>query len=84
MCCAVAQSSAQWTPAGECAAARLAGEKEALAAENKRLRLRVALLEKALFGPRSERLFGDSPEHPGQQVFEDLLKELDELCERHV
>lgn len=48
-------------------------------AEIQRLKLRIALLEKALFGPQSERLCGDSPEHPGQQVFEELLKELDEL-----
>ncbi|MDT8442643.1 MAG: hypothetical protein RQ723_13470, partial [Desulfuromonadales bacterium] len=61
--------------ANETTCSRLA-EKDA---EIQRLKVRVAALEKALFGPRSERLSGPSPEHPGQQVFEDLLKELDEL-----
>ena len=50
-----------------------------LADENARLRHRIALLEKALFGPHSERLIGPGGEHPGQQVFEELLKELEGL-----
>ena len=44
--------------------------------EIERLRHRIRLLEKALFGPRSERLVRD-PEDQG--TFEDLLREVDEL-----
>jgi len=47
-----------------------------LEAENARLRDRIRLLEKALFGPKSERLIQD----PADQLrFADLLKEVDEL-----
>lgn len=52
---------------------RLLAEKEA---ENARLRERIRLLEKALFGPKSERLIQDPAD---QQLFADLLKEVDEL-----
>ncbi len=54
-------------------AARLLEEKEA---ENARLRRRIRLLEKALFGQRSERLVGDES---GQSVFDELIAEVDEL-----
>jgi transposase len=52
---------------------RLLAEKEA---EITRLRERIRLLEKALFGPRSERLIQDPAD---QQVFADLLKEVEDL-----
>jgi transposase len=52
---------------------RLLAEKET---EITRLRDRIRLLEKALFGPRSERLIQDPAD---QQVFADLLKEVEEL-----
>lgn len=61
------------------AKARSEEEVARLNEENARLRHRIALLEKALFGPHSERLVGDSPEHPGQQVFQELLSELQDL-----
>jgi len=49
------------------------GEKEE---QIEQLRRRIRLLEKALFGPRSERIIEDSPD---QGKFEELLAELDEL-----
>jgi transposase len=52
---------------------RLLAEKEA---EIERLRQRIHLLEKALFGPRSERIIQD-PEQQGK--FDELLREVDEL-----
>ena len=59
---------------------RLEAEKERLLAERdaeiERLRQRIRLLEKALFGPRSERLI-DTDE---QLRFEDMLKELEDLA----
>ena len=54
-------------------------EKERLIAENERLRHRILLLEKALFGPRSERLLSD-PE--GQQLFDQLLRDVQGLNEQ--
>ena len=49
---------------------------ELLQTENERLRQRIRLLEKALFGPRSERIL-DDPAAQGE--FEELLREVDEL-----
>ncbi len=49
-----------------------------LEAENDRLKLRIRLLEKALFGPRSERLI-DLDEN--QPEFDELVKELDNLSD---
>ena len=49
-----------------------------LEAENDRLKLRIRLLEKALFGPKSERLIGLDENQP---EFEELVKELDSLSE---
>ena len=51
-------------------------ERDRLLAENARLRERIRLLEKALFGPKSERLLQDPAD---QQLFADLLREVDEL-----
>lgn len=48
-------------------------------AENERLRQRIKLLEKALFGPRSERLV-EAPENQG--TFSEMLAELEELSEQ--
>ena len=45
-------------------------------AEIERLRHRVRLLEKALFGPRSEKVFDDPA---NQQTFDDLLTQVAEL-----
>ena len=56
--------------------AELSAELAALQAENARLRDRIRLLEKALFGPRTERLINDPA---AQQVFAELLKEVEEL-----
>ena len=56
--------------------AETVAEKERLEAENERLCQRIRLLEKALFGPRSERLI-DTDE---QLRFEEMLKELEELA----
>ena len=47
-----------------------------LEAENSRLKQRIRLLEKALFGPKSERTI-DLDENQGE--FEDLLSQLDDL-----
>ena len=60
----------------EAGLAEALAEKDRLLAENARLRDRIRLLEKALFGPRSERLIQDPA---GQQLFADLLKEVEEL-----
>jgi len=57
---------------------RLLAEKTVLEEENEQLRRRIRLLEKALFGPRSERIVDDPPE---QGRFEDLLAEYRELNE---
>jgi len=57
----------------------LAKELAELEAENRRLRERIRLLEKALFGPRSERLIDDGA---GQGKFDDLLAELDALTKQ--
>ena len=53
----------------------LAEQKE----ENQRLRHRIKLLEKALFGPRSERIV-NTPD--GQGEFEDLLAEVQSLSDQ--
>lgn len=53
---------------------------EELQAENERLRHRIRLLEKMLFGPRSDRLI--QTEDPRQGVFEELLREADRLSAR--
>lgn len=47
--------------------------------ENQRLRHRIRLLEKALFGPRSERMM-NTPD--GQGEFEDLLAEVQSLSDQ--
>jgi len=60
----------------EAGLAEALAEKDRLLAENARLRERIRLLEKALFGPKSERLIQDPAD---QQLFADLLKEVDEL-----
>ena len=49
-----------------------------LKAENDRLKQHIRLLEKALFGPKSEREIGLDENQP---EFEDLVKELDSLSE---
>jgi len=54
---------------------RLVAEKEQLERENKLLRERIRLLEKALYGPRSEKLVGTD----SQLEFEAMLKELELL-----
>lgn len=60
----------------EAGLAEALAEKDRLLAENARLRERIRLLEKALFGPKSERLIQDPAD---QQLFADLLKEVEEL-----
>jgi transposase len=54
----------------------LRAENEQLRTEAERLRHRIRLLEKMLFGPRSERLVGDDAR---QGLFEELLREAEQL-----